>query len=355
MENVTLTAADGVVLDAAVHVASTNAGRGAVVLVHGITVDKDEGAMMFACRADQLGTVGSCCAVFLPRPRNQRRRVAECDDCRECLDLQAAVEYTQNRFAASLSVVAVSFGAVPTALLLPWLAASPDRLVLWDPVLDLHHTFVELELDWGKGNFGPPQRRRLAERGGTPRRCRVRTRAGPVHRVRALPSARAVPSGRRPRVDCARGPRHTRLLPPRRRTSQGAPGDRAGNDCELRPRIRYRGQGERSDHHHRGTAHRAKRAVGSPTADSFRVVSAIPLRAGAAGSDSQLLRIQVRNAAQSSVLLRHQSPAGRTAQRPISSASRKNSSFPVFVQHITCVRGGKLFINAKSVPLNPSL
>ncbi len=42
------------------------------------------------------------------------------------------MEYTRGRFAGPLSAVAASFGTVPTALLLPWLATSLDRLVLWE-------------------------------------------------------------------------------------------------------------------------------------------------------------------------------------------------------------------------------
>ncbi|MET8800846.1 alpha/beta fold hydrolase [Nocardia sp. NPDC004568] len=129
-------------------------------------MDKDEGATMFVCLADRLVTAGFHVVRFSFRGHGTSGGASRgVTIAGECLDLQAAVEYTQNRFAGPLSVVAASFGAVPTALLLPWLAASLDRLVLWNPVLDLHHTFVEPELAWGKQNFEPQQRRRLAERG----------------------------------------------------------------------------------------------------------------------------------------------------------------------------------------------
>jgi pimeloyl-ACP methyl ester carboxylesterase len=38
-------------------------------------------------------------------------------------------------------------------------------LVLWNPVLDLRHTFLQPELPWGVENFGPAQRELLQRQG----------------------------------------------------------------------------------------------------------------------------------------------------------------------------------------------
>ena len=67
----------------------------------------------------------------------------------ECLDLQAVIEWVRGRFAGPILIVAASFGAVSTLLSLPWLTEGVHRLVLWNPVLDLRHTFLEPELAWG--------------------------------------------------------------------------------------------------------------------------------------------------------------------------------------------------------------
>ncbi|WP_328397950.1 alpha/beta hydrolase [Nocardia sp. NBC_00416] len=166
MESTTLTAADGVVLDAAVHLASSVPSRGVALLVHGITVDKDEGGKMFVRLADRLGSAGFDVVRFSFRGHGASTGLSQgMTIAGECLDLQAAVKYTRDRFAGPLSVVAASFGAVPTALQLPWLAQGLGRLVLWNPVLDLRRTFLEPELAWGKENFGPEQQRRLDETG----------------------------------------------------------------------------------------------------------------------------------------------------------------------------------------------
>lgn len=109
-----LNSADGVAIEAAIDTAAPGLRRGAVLLVHGITVNMDEGG---------------------------------------------------GRFGGPLSVVAASFGAVPTALSLPWLSHDVHRLVLWNPVLDLRRTFLEPELPWGQDNFGRHQLEELAKAG----------------------------------------------------------------------------------------------------------------------------------------------------------------------------------------------
>ncbi len=83
----------------------------------------------------------------------------------ECLDLQALIEWVQQRFDGPVAIVAASFGAVSTLLSLSWLGERIDRLVLWNPVLDLRHTFLNPELPWGVENFGSEQQKRLQDNG----------------------------------------------------------------------------------------------------------------------------------------------------------------------------------------------
>jgi alpha-beta hydrolase superfamily lysophospholipase len=165
VENITLESVDGVRLDAAVHTVSSPA-RGAVLLVHGITVDMDEGGGMFVRLAERLTAVGFDVVRFSFRGHGNsggtQRGVTVAG---ECLDLEAAVRFLRDRFPGRFSIVAASFGAVSTVLSLPWLADRLDRLVLWNPVLDLRHTFLEPKLAWGEENFGASQRRLLHDTG----------------------------------------------------------------------------------------------------------------------------------------------------------------------------------------------
>jgi alpha-beta hydrolase superfamily lysophospholipase len=75
---------------------------------------------------------------------------------------QAAVDRVAG-FPGPLSIVATSFGAVSTALSLRCLDARLHGLVLWCPVLDVRHTFIEPELPWGLENFGAAGQEWLAQ------------------------------------------------------------------------------------------------------------------------------------------------------------------------------------------------
>ncbi|WP_019928566.1 alpha/beta hydrolase [Nocardia sp. BMG111209] len=166
MQRVELISVDGIRLEAALHPAVSSPCRGVVLLVHGVTVDMDEGGGMFVRLAERLVAAGFDVARFSFRGHGgsggTQRGVTIAG---ECLDLQAAVTLVAERFTGPVSVVAASFGAVSTALSLPWLEDRLHRLVLWNPVLDLRHTFLAPELPWGVENFGPEAQERLRDRG----------------------------------------------------------------------------------------------------------------------------------------------------------------------------------------------
>lgn len=64
VERLQLTSVDGIELDAAAHPTAVRPIRGAVLLVHGVTVDMDEGGGMFVRLANQLTAVGFDVARF---------------------------------------------------------------------------------------------------------------------------------------------------------------------------------------------------------------------------------------------------------------------------------------------------
>jgi uncharacterized protein len=159
-----LASGDGLRLDAAVHRPS-GASAGTVVLAHGITVDMDEGGM-FIRLADQLAEAGFTALRFTFRGHGDSAGTqAGMTIAGEMLDLQAAIAFAAQEFPGPLSITAASFGAVATCLSLPYLELSLRSLVLWNPVLDLMHTFVEPELPWGQENFNPDQQKLLTSQG----------------------------------------------------------------------------------------------------------------------------------------------------------------------------------------------
>ncbi|WP_394617398.1 alpha/beta hydrolase [Lentzea sp. JNUCC 0626] len=164
MQRVHLASLDGVHLEAALHRAPANS-RGTVVLAHGITVDMDEGGM-FVRLADQLAHNGFDALRFSFRGHgNSGGMQAGTTIAGEVLDLQAAVEHARRELPGPLSIIAASFGAVSTSLSLPWLQHEVERVVFWNPVLDLHRTFVEPELPWGEKNFNREQQEHLSAHG----------------------------------------------------------------------------------------------------------------------------------------------------------------------------------------------
>ncbi|MGH8903509.1 MAG: alpha/beta hydrolase family protein [Egibacteraceae bacterium] len=164
MAAVQLIAADGARLDAVVH-RPQGKPVGTVIQAHGITADKDEGGM-FVRLADQLSTAGFTVLRFSYRGHGGSGGTPRgVTIAGELLDLQAAVEHAQDEYPKRLYIVAASFGAVSTALSLPYLEDQLAGLVLWNPVLDLHTTFVEPELPWGLENFSPSQQALLRTQG----------------------------------------------------------------------------------------------------------------------------------------------------------------------------------------------
>jgi len=164
MTAVELVAADGVRLDAAVH-RPQGGPVGTVIQAHGITADKDEGGM-FVRLADQLSAAGFAVLRFSYRGHGASSGTPRgMTIAGELLDLQAAVEHAQDEHPGPLCIVAASFGAVSTALSLPYLEDQLAGLVLWNPVLDLRATFVEPELPWGLDNFSPSQQALLRTQG----------------------------------------------------------------------------------------------------------------------------------------------------------------------------------------------
>lgn len=160
-----LRTADGIVLDAALHMPVGHRARGAVVQVHGINADMDEGGM-FRRLADGLAVEGFWVMRFSFRGHGRSDGGQQgATIAGEILDLQAAVDAARTGFGTPLSVVASSFGAVSTCLSLPYLESGLRSLVLWNPVLDLDRTLVEPSLPWAVENFGPAQQELLASQG----------------------------------------------------------------------------------------------------------------------------------------------------------------------------------------------
>ena len=152
-------------LDGAYHRSHAREARGAIVQAHGISADMDEGGM-FIRLADQLAAQGFDVLRFSFRGHGRSGGTQiGLTIAGEMLDLQAAIAILTDRSMAPVSIIAASFGAASTCLLLPYLHEQLHALVLWNPTLDLRRTFIEPELPWGKRNFNPDAVQRLTSDG----------------------------------------------------------------------------------------------------------------------------------------------------------------------------------------------
>lgn len=144
---------DGIELDATL-CRPDGRSAGSVVLVHGITADKDENGLHRRL-AHALAERGRESLRFSFRGHGEsggeQLGVTIAGEMNDLLSVLNSATLER----ASCSIVASSFGAVSTVALLGGMRAHRvDRLVLWYPVLDLADTFLEPHLPWGRANFG---------------------------------------------------------------------------------------------------------------------------------------------------------------------------------------------------------
>jgi len=152
MQSIKIYSIDGIELDATLHLSLCAHRLGGIIQAHGITADMDEGGM-FVRLANRLAETGFDVLRFTYRGHGRsggtQRGVTIAG---EMLDLQAVLDIAYRRLTKPLGIVAASFGAVSTCLLLPYIRELRG-LVLWNPVLDLKRTFIESSLPWGRSNF----------------------------------------------------------------------------------------------------------------------------------------------------------------------------------------------------------
>lgn len=139
VEEFSFASLDGLELAGIYHPSQAPHARGAIVQAHGITADMDEGGM-FVRLADRLAAKGFDVLRFSFRGHGHGHSGGTQRGLTiggEMLDLQAALAILTSRSRAPVLIVAASFAAASTCLLLPYLREQIHALVLWNPTLDL--------------------------------------------------------------------------------------------------------------------------------------------------------------------------------------------------------------------------
>lgn len=152
MEIIKIDSIDGVMLEIAIHNARQDSSRGCIIVAHGITASMDAGILLRL--ADRLTNDGFNVIRFSYRGHGKSGGTQRgMTIAGEVLDLQTVIDFASVRFKQPTAIIAASFGAVSTCLLIPYMKGSICGISLWNPVLDLKRTFIHPELPWGKKYF----------------------------------------------------------------------------------------------------------------------------------------------------------------------------------------------------------
>lgn len=154
---------DGIQLDARLTRTEVTP-KGMIVLVHGIASEKEEGGL-YTRLASALAEAGFDSLRFDFRGHGLSSGNSVDMTIRgETEDLSAAIACARQYSDAPLGILAASFGTVAT---MNYLKAGGDihTLVLWNPVLDLQHTFTRPQMPWGKMLFSEEKRAEMERTG----------------------------------------------------------------------------------------------------------------------------------------------------------------------------------------------
>ncbi|HFD31692.1 MAG TPA: alpha/beta hydrolase [Gammaproteobacteria bacterium] len=147
------------------HTRSNVACSSICILAHGITVDMTEGGI-FDRMAAQINDIGIDTLQFDYRGHgNSDGKSKGMTIAGEVLDLSAVFNYCDNIGYRSIYLLAASFGAVSTSCLPFYYKKKVDKLILWNPVLNLKKTFIEPLLPWGKESFNKASFEKMNETG----------------------------------------------------------------------------------------------------------------------------------------------------------------------------------------------
>lgn len=154
---------DGVQLDARL-TQTDGTPKGMILLVHGIASEKEEGGL-YTRLAAALAGAGFDSLRFDFRGHGQSSgNTVDMTIRGETEDLSAAIACARRYSDAPLGILAASFGTVSTMNYLQE-GSHIHTLVLWNPVLDLQHTFTRPQMPWGKALFSEEKRLEMERTG----------------------------------------------------------------------------------------------------------------------------------------------------------------------------------------------
>lgn len=155
---------DGVLLDARLTRAD-GTPKGRIVLVHGIASEKEEGGLYTRLAAALAEAMFDSLRFDFRGHGLSSGSSVDMTIRGETEDLRAAVACAKEQGDAPIGILAASFGTVSSLNFLQEHETDIRALVLWNPVLDLQHTFTRPQMPWGKALFSEEKRAEMERTG----------------------------------------------------------------------------------------------------------------------------------------------------------------------------------------------
>lgn len=129
--------------------------RRVALLLHGITLSRDEFGSLYRDLAAELATRGIASLRFDFRGHGESAGLTtDISVIGECLDIRAAISFLRGRSPVGAQVVATSFSAGPSIFVALDSSLEIERLALIAPVLNYERTFLCPSTPWGEKWFG---------------------------------------------------------------------------------------------------------------------------------------------------------------------------------------------------------
>lgn len=137
-----------------------------VVLMHGITVNRDEYLNFYVEFSDYLSKKGIASLRFDFRGHGKSKGTSQdVSVIGEILDIKASIKHVRKYWSKKIGVIASSFSAGPAIMCSTQLASQIQYLALIAPVLDYEKTFLNPKTDWAKESFTTDALNNLDENG----------------------------------------------------------------------------------------------------------------------------------------------------------------------------------------------
>lgn len=136
----------------------------AVIMVHGITVDKNEGGI-FVRTAKKLCKSGFVVLRFDFRSHGESEgNSLDLSIAGELSDLEASIEFMKSLGFERIGLLAASFGG-PISISYAAHKKDIECMILWNPILDYKSIFFEPKTQWGRKYFSKEKMKEMDKTG----------------------------------------------------------------------------------------------------------------------------------------------------------------------------------------------